>query len=76
MVAYAAVQAATTGVSAQTLAFSFRAIASMLRAGLPLNQALASEMEGTPWHFQRAMQDLAVHVENGEPLSEGMQAYG
>jgi type IV pilus assembly protein PilC len=74
--AYAAAQAVTPGVSAQTLAFAFRGIASMLRAGLPLNQALASNIEGAPWHFQRALQDLAVYVEEGQPLSEGMRHYG
>jgi type II secretory pathway component PulF len=48
----------------------------MLRAGMPVNHALESAAEGTPWNLRAALLALARYTEEGHPLSDGMQDYG
>jgi len=73
--AYTTLRAVYPGVSAQAQAIAFRELAAMLRAGLPLDQALGSSAMAGPAHFRNALHTLGTSVSNGQPLSEGMRAY-
>lgn len=73
--AFAALRAITPGVSAQHQALAFRELSAMLRAGLPLDQALMSVALAGPVFFRNALQDLGALVSNGTPLSEGLRHY-
>jgi len=66
----------TPGVPAQVQAVVFREIALLLRAGVTLDQALANAANSGPLHFRHALTTLSRAVSQGQPLSEGLRAYG
>jgi len=73
---YSPAAAFTPGVSAKVLALAFHEIATMLTAGMPLNQALDAASHHGPPHFQRALRNLAHSTAQGTPVSETMRGYG
>lgn len=73
--AYSITRAGAPGVSAQTQAIAFRELAAMLNAGMPLDGALEMAGKTGPFHFRNALRDIAVHVSNGSPASEGFAMY-
>ena len=67
-------KAAMPGVSAQTLAVAFDEIATMLHAGLPLDQALSS-CQASPATLRIALTGVARQVAAGYSLSESLKQY-
>lgn len=67
--------ALTPGASAQTLALFCREMATMLKAGMPLDASLDHAASAGPLFFHHAIVHLADGVRAGRPLSEGMRQY-
>ncbi len=72
---YAPQPALTPGVSAQTLAVAFRQVATLLRAGMTIDQTLSTSVRAGPPHFQRVLEALGRSVGGGTPLSQALRAY-
>jgi type IV pilus assembly protein PilC len=65
----------TPGASAQTLALFCHEMATMLKAGMPLDAALDQAAAAGPLFFHHAIMHLADGVRTGRPLSESMRQY-
>jgi type II secretory pathway component PulF len=61
--------------SAQSLALSFRELATAHRAGLPLDQALAMATETGSLPLREAWRGVATMLRNGTTLTDAMQSY-
>ncbi|MEI8282933.1 MAG: type II secretion system F family protein [Armatimonadota bacterium] len=63
-------------VSLPTLAFFYNQLGTMLRAGVPMVQCLdtLSRQTNDP-RFQHVVREMKGHVENGRPMTAGMQRY-
>ncbi|MBN2081541.1 type II secretion system F family protein [bacterium] len=73
--AYTSAPRITAGVSAQVQAMAFRQLAALLKAGMTLDQALASAAQSGPFYFRNALNDMARGVGAGQPLSEILDGY-
>jgi len=74
--AFAPTPLLTPGAPAQVQALAFHEIATLLGAGMTLDRALASAAHTGPPHFRNALTALSRSVSAGQPVSDGLRAYG